>query len=391
MKTQPKKILYIVASTGIGGVETFVRHTAQFHDREKFKPSFIFLRSGPLWDQFKKESFPDLFLYPHPFRLSRPWTLIPLIKWLRKIIREENIDLVHSTMAYAALFGALPAWLERKPHVWFQHGPVSGWMDALAQWLPCKLIYGNSRFTIQRQNEIRRFFIPARKIELVYPGVNLEESKVLLPKINELNFEYRKKWGVSENDFLVGILCRLQEWKGVHLFIEAFAKLKTLHTGDNQQIKGLIFSEIQSEKNASSYQTHLKNLILKTNPNVRFVGHTPDPLKAICALDIVVNASITPEPLGLTLIEAMALSKVPIAPQEGGPLDIIENGKTGCFFSPRNPEDLSQKILSLTKDKNLYHTMGKNAELAVRNKFDVKNSILKLEQSYDVILGLAHK
>ncbi len=40
-------------------------------------------------------------------------------------------------------------------------------------------------------------------------------------------------------------------------------------------------------------------------------------------MDVVVHASIKPEPFGMVLIEAMAMQKPVVATKMGGPLDII--------------------------------------------------------------------
>ncbi|MCC6138414.1 MAG: glycosyltransferase, partial [Bdellovibrionaceae bacterium] len=143
----PRKVLYIVPTVGIGGVETFIKNVSQYHS-EAFQPSFLLFQNGPLghWLEDKEAT---VYYCPHKPRLSRPWTWWLYKKDLLTLIKNNNIEIVHSSMAYAALF----SWPADSicPHVWFQHGPVSGWMDKLAYKLPSRAVLYNSKHTYQEQ------------------------------------------------------------------------------------------------------------------------------------------------------------------------------------------------------------------------------------------------
>jgi len=52
-------------------------------------------------------------------------------------------------------------------------------------------------------------------------------------------------------------------------------------------------------------------------------------------LDIVLNTSIEPEPLGTTIYEAMAMGKPVIASHLGGSPEIVDDGRAG-FLVPAN-------------------------------------------------------
>ena len=370
--THPHPILYVVPSAGIGGAETFIQHAALFHNRNEFSPLFCLLRDGALGDWFRKNSIPNFWVDPHPSRLSHPNSLLRTVRWISAIAKNHHASLIHSTMAYGALFGAPASKLAKIPHLWFQHGPVSGWMDLLAEALPCELILTNSTFTMERQKQLKtaahRFLLPERKKELFGLGVDFETVK----KVSAESIQKQEK------DFVAGILCRLQEWKGVHIFIEAIAEARKT----NPEIRGIIFSGTADGSKQDQYEKKVRKLALETKSLVSFVGHTATPLQAMLALDVVVNASITPEPFGLTIIEAMAMGRVPIAPREGGPLDIIEDGINGLFFTPRNPKDLAEKILHLAENSEFYHRLSTQANQTAQSQFDARKSIAKLEQIY---------
>ncbi|MBI3535917.1 MAG: glycosyltransferase family 4 protein, partial [Deltaproteobacteria bacterium] len=286
------KILYIVPSTGRGGAETFISHTAYLHDPVKFEITYALLRPGPLEHELQNTKW-HVFVYTEKFRLSRPWSIFKIIKWLRVLIRAEKIQLVHSTMAYGALLGAIAAYLEKVPHIWFQHGPVSGWMDLLAQILPCRKILVNSQHTLMAQEKLKnkyillKYFIPVRQTVVIYLGVNFKQ---IYPWIlnDKSTLLIRNQWGFKKDDFLVGVLARLNPQKGIKLFIEALALV------NEKNVYGLIFGAEPDSISGQGFKRQLEEQASLLNSPVRFLGEAKELWQIMVALDVVVCSSITP-------------------------------------------------------------------------------------------------
>jgi glycogen(starch) synthase len=55
----------------------------------------------------------------------------------------------------------------------------------------------------------------------------------------------------------------------------------------------------------------------------------------------------TNEPCSVALIEALALGKPALVSASGGNVDIVDPGRTGLWFAPDNPQDLSRKLRQL--------------------------------------------
>ena len=68
---------------------------------------------------------------------------------------------------------------------------------------------------------------------------------------------------------------------------------------------------------------------------------------------VFVNPALT-EPFGLTLIEAAASGLPIVATEDGGPRDIIGNCKNGFLINPLETLSISDAILALLEDKNLW-------------------------------------
>jgi len=83
---------------------------------------------------------------------------------------------------------------------------------------------------------------------------------------------------------------------------------------------------------------------------------------------VFVNPALT-EPFGLTLIEAAASGVPIVATEDGGPQDIIGNCKNGFLINPLETSSISDVILKLLEDKNLWQQCVDDGLKGVREHY----------------------
>ena len=368
-----KNILYICPSSGLGGAETFLKTTFTYYDKNRFQPTYLLFQQGPLADWLKTNQA-DFETLPQRPRLSRPNSILSTHSWIQQKIKQKSTHLVHSTMAYGALFASMATRTAQCPHVWFQHGPASGWMDQAAALLPHQGVLVNSEYTLQTQKKLEknlslfvsknRFF---EKIDLGTPEPThtAQESE-----------EFRKNIFVQHqlphDTVVLSMACRLQKWKGVELVIEAVRKIR------EKPIFVVIYGDTFDSED---YVQHLKSSA--QGLPIHFAGSVKNVPLAFSAGDVVINASLQPEPFGLSLIEALSVARPVIAPNEGGPLEIIQDQKCGLFFAARSAQSLSEKILWLLTNRERRLDMQKNAMDRYQKHYTAKNMLQQLESVYD--------
>jgi glycosyltransferase involved in cell wall biosynthesis len=103
---------------------------------------------------------------------------------------------------------------------------------------------------------------------------------------------------------------------------------------------------------------------------VTFTGYRNDALQIMRRMDVVVNPSVRPEPLGRVIIEAMFFGIPVIATNNGAPTELIEDGKTGFLVEPGKPEQIVTAICSLWDDEGLRKKVGEAARAFVVDEFD---------------------
>ncbi|GGL29499.1 glycosyltransferase family 1 protein [Phycicoccus endophyticus] len=84
-------------------------------------------------------------------------------------------------------------------------------------------------------------------------------------------------------------------------------------------------------------------------------------------LDVFVHTG-TRETFGQTLQEAHASGLPVVAPARGGPLDLVEHGRTGLLADPDRAGDLADRVRTLVLDPGLRARMGRAGRAAVEGR-----------------------
>jgi glycosyltransferase involved in cell wall biosynthesis len=96
---------------------------------------------------------------------------------------------------------------------------------------------------------------------------------------------------------------------------------------------------------------------------------------------LVLNLSLPDqwvETFGMTLLEAMQYGKPVIAPNCGGPAELVEHGRQGLCLNPYDTQAIAAHIRHLASDTDLYNLMAARARQRAR-AFDPRVSLLRLQ------------
>jgi len=326
-----KNILELCLAHGLGGLEMFVASCYE----DFSKKTLCRVAVAP---ETKLDYYLDI---SDKFHLQRNkfFPFIPAMK-LAKYIDDNDIDVIHFHWTNDILTVVLAKFFSKKKPklVQSRHMRMTRFKDDIYH----KWLYKNidmiHAVTYEVQKQLKKFIpLDVRpNIEMIYLGT--KESK-----INEAVVKsFQKKYNLKD-EFIVGIVGRIEEGKGQYKVIEAIAQLK------DYNIKTFIVGSAMNEEYLRVLQQKVKGLGLEDK--VIFTGFTKNVSEYLQLFDVNVLAT-TNETFGLVVIEAM-VNKIPIiATNKGGPLEIIKDGVDGLLFDGSS-ENLAQKIKLLYKDKNL--------------------------------------
>jgi len=306
---------------------------------------------------------------------------LPTVITLCGIIRRYQIEIVHTNSLHS-WYGCFAAAITRTPHVWHVREIVtqSRTIRAIELFLAKKL----SNRIVTMSDAIRNMFksnsaIPA-KVTRIYEGTDLTRfSSAFDAK------KVREELGIEQSDPLFGIVSRLDPWKGIDVFIRAAERVLKEYPRAKFIVSG---GEIKGHE---GYAETLKDLVgkLGLEKALFFVGWrymVDDVAELIAGLDVLVSASVEPEPFGLSIIEAMACGKPVIASNQGGPQEIVLEGVTGHLTSPGNEEELARRMISLLSEPEKATQMGLAGRKRAEELFDWKKNILLMDSVYREIL-----
>jgi glycosyltransferase involved in cell wall biosynthesis len=346
-------VLFLHTTSEIGGSDVSLVRLVEGLDRSRYSSIVALPSDGPLVGRLtsagaRVEIMPVLLKltsrrgagYLIRFAANYPRAIRALVR----LIRRERVSLVHTNTIHN-LYGVTAARLAGVPHVWhfreivWQSGPLRRLELWMARRWSTRIIvtsnavggmYGDkSRWPVQAVRVANGVEVQSLK-----PG---DGSRVR----GELN--------VTPGQVLVGIVCRLDPWKGVDDFLDAAA---LVCARDERTVFAVVGGPIIGQE---SYERTLqdKARALGIADRVRFTSwrYGPSAMPDVHrALDILELASREPEPFGLVILEAMSTGKPVVATAHGGPLDIIEDGRTGDLVEPGNIQAMADAILALVND-----------------------------------------
>jgi glycosyltransferase involved in cell wall biosynthesis len=352
-----KNILELCLSPDLGGLELFVSDYFQYI-RAKTN-CYLMIAADTKLDKYLSQDIDK-----HYLQRNKLFPIFPAIA-LAKFIDRYQIDSIHSHWTKDIPLIVLAKNLSKKKPslIHTRHMTMTRFKsDFYHQWL-YKNINILHAITHQVEEQLTKF-IPHKirpKIEMVYIGT--EEKNVNDSEIHHL----QKKYNLNDS-FVVGIIGRIEEGKGQYLLIDAVAKLKKMN------IKVLIIGAPMNEDYLNSLKKRVEELGIEEK--IVFTGFTKEVTEHMHLLDTVVLAT-KKETFGLVVIEGMMNKVCVIATNNGGPLEIIDNNKTGILFDGSS-EDLAKKIKKLYEDSSYKETLSLCGYNKAKEVFDRDTQFKKL-------------
>lgn len=210
------------------------------------------------------------------------------------------------------------------------------------------------------------------KISVIYGGIS---------PVKELSSEekssIRRKWGITDENTVVGIVARLAEVKGHKHFIDA----ADIISRDNADVKFLITGIGPKEQ-------ELKELVSQREleDRVIFTGFADKVSEIFNIIDINVISSLS-EALCLSLIEGMCVGKPCVGTNTGGIPEVIKDGYNGYLVPVADPLLMAEAINKLVQNPELRNSMGEKGKELVQKYFTADAMARDIGKLYEVIVN----
>ncbi len=289
-----------------------------------------------------------------------------LVTELARILKKEQIDLVHCHSVFGTLCSIPASFLSESPAIvetnhgrefWREGKRLKGsfWLDRQSSRFVDKYI-AVSHATAQFLSATKG--IPSNKIVVIHNGRDLTS---LAPPSFADRVSARAELSLESAHAML-LLGRLSIEKGHALLLEALNILRSRQPRLMAMFAGV--GPLEDPLKALSNRLGLA-------ARVRFLGYRSDLSRLLAASDLVVLPSIS-EGLPLAAVEALASARPLIATRVGGIPEIVIDGQTGLLVPPNDPAALAQAIDRVLGNPNLGTYLGMNGRRFVEQHFDVR-------------------
>ncbi|HYM83644.1 MAG TPA: glycosyltransferase [Candidatus Dormibacteraeota bacterium] len=205
-------------------------------------------------------------------------------------------------------------------------------------------------------------------VELIYNGVDLERYDHQEPCCT-----LRAEYGMEDGSLLVGVVARLEPEKGHPTLLEAWPHVL-------RQVPDAYLLVVGEGSRREALEEQVREL--RIGQRVVFTGRRDDVPAVTAALDVAVLPSYR-EAQGLTILEAMALSRPVVATNVGGIPEVVQDGVSGLLVPPHDADALAGAIVRLLTDHPFADTLAKAGHDAVHERFCVELMVHAIEAVYD--------
>lgn len=378
-------ILFLHAGAEMYGADKVMLDLIRRLDKTKYKPYVVLPTNGVLVDALKKENI-DVSVIPYPIMRRKYFNfkgimqygtgLIKYSNQLVKFAKEHSVDVVHTNTA-AVLEGSAVARKLHIPQLWSIHEIIVS--PNIMFKFTSRTIAKNSAITITDSQAVKDHLLKSGyfkndAIKVIYNGVDADRFK----PDNDSSY-LRKEWNIPEDAMVVGMMGRVNNWKGQKDFLKAANILLAEHSSMYAVLVGAAFAgeewrekELADEISKSPYKDRIVN-----------VGYRTDSEGIYNLYDVFVLPSTNPDPLPTVVLEAMATGKPIVGYRHGGVCEMVKEGYNGLLAEVRNPTDLAKKIDTLLFDDKLRKKMGSHSRKRLLENFSIESYIKNYSDEYD--------
>jgi len=371
---QPLKILYVITKLELGGAQKQLLALIRGLDKDKFQPCLFTGDSGLLDEE--ADAIPGLGI-KRSSRLKRQ--ISPLNDWLalceiRRFIKANNIDIVHTHSSKAGIIGRIAAKLANVKiiihtvHGWSFNDYQNPLIRCAYIWLE-KITAGFSRALIvvsehDRQEGLKQGIGRPDKYSLIRYGIDRNE---FIP-------------GSNTGELAVCTVSCLKPQKSPQDFIRLAASITKKYNNVRFIIVGDGVLRRQIEKMINSFGLQQK---------VKLCGWQRNVAEILAAADIFVLTSLW-EGLPISALEALSCGLPVVATDTGGISEIIEEGRNGFLCPRRDIGQMAEKLERLLKDRSMRIKMAAAAKESLTADFDINALAFNTQKLYASLSGLGN-
>lgn len=342
------KVLHVISDENVGGAGVLLTSLLRNFDRARVQSVVALPRGSALGERIGELDIPTCELSYPCDRLSAA-----SVRELTDLIRKQKVDIVHANAALSA------RWAGRRCGVIVMHTrhccypPKGIWRMGAVRWLGGawnRVLSDRVIATADAAAEnLVMLGIPRDRIDVI---INGSEA---VREVTESELEaVRARWGISADDFTVGICARLEPCKGHETFLRAAKRLI-----ERYPCRSFRFLIVGDGSRRAELEVMCEMLGLESS--VCFTGFVKDMALVYRLLRVNVNCSSGTETSCLAVSEGMSAGVPALVSDYGGNRAMIGDSMAGVVYPIGNADALADEIGRIASDPVLESKMRRAA------------------------------
>jgi glycosyltransferase involved in cell wall biosynthesis len=369
-------VLFIIDQLSVlGGAEQVLLKMVHLLPKHGVRCSIVTFKTNLKPDALDSRTCP---LHVFPLKRTYDWQAFKVARELRRLIRSEHVDVVHTFFETSDIWGGLIAKLSRVP-VLISSRRDMGILRTTKHRVAYRLM-GQLFDQVQAVSEqVRQFSIAQDRLK---PDqvVTLYNGTELPPADTGTGIDYlRTSLGFGGASHFVISVSNIRRVKGIDVLVRTAAIVCREFPHAMFIVVGKVLEHQFHEQVQKLTET------LNVTDNIRFIGPRNDVQQLLKYCDVFCLLSRS-EGFSNALLEAMACGLPSVVTDVGGNREALREGESGYLVPNEDAEAAAARIITLLEDSERARKMGLAGYRAVEQQFTTEGMISALMRRYNDLL-----
>lgn len=368
-------VLYLIDKLHRAGAQTNLVQLVRGIRTTRFRPIVVCLMSGgPLADELREAGIDVRVL---GLRRIYGGSALRALGELARLLRREQVGIVHTYLVSANLFGAAASALAgidtlvttRRDLGFSRNSRLALLEETFVNPRVSRVVTPSEAVS---ESARRERGLPPARVTTIPNGVDLDWFRPL-PGLRD---HARSDLGVPGGAAVAGVIANFLAVKGHEDFLRAAVRVK-------ERLPEAFFVLVGDGPLRA--KTEGLALDLGLSDRVIFTGARADTRELLAAFDVLVSPSHS-EGMSNVLLEAMSMARPIVATSAGGTEELLRHELTGLLAPPRDPAALAEAMISLLSVRERGRLLGERARQDVEERFRLDSMVLRYRDLYEEIL-----